>query len=68
MDIGMPGMNGYEVARYIREQPQFKDIKLVALTGLGQEEDRQLSHDVGFDFHLTKPVDSAVLKDLIIHM
>ena len=68
MDIGMPGMNGYEVARRIREQPQFNDIKLVALTGWGQEEDRRLSHNAGFDYHLTKPVDSTVLKDLITHM
>ena len=68
MDIGMPGMNGYEVARHIREQPQFNDIKLVALTGWGQEEDRRLSHNAGFDYHLTKPVDSTVLKDLITHM
>ncbi|MEO9061587.1 MAG: PAS domain S-box protein [Nitrosospira sp.] len=65
MDIGMPGMNGYEVARRIREQPQFNGIKLVALTGWGQEEDRRLSRDAGFDYHLTKPVDSRILKDLI---
>jgi PAS domain S-box-containing protein len=65
MDIGMPGMNGYDVARHIRGQPQFNDIKLVALTGWGQEEDRRLSHDAGFDYHLTKPVDSKLLKDLI---
>ncbi len=68
MDIGMPGMNGYEVARHIRAQPQFNDIKLLALTGWGQEEDRRLSHNAGFDYHLTKPVDSTVLKDLITHM
>ncbi|WP_090370934.1 PAS domain S-box protein [Nitrosospira sp. Nl5] len=68
MDIGMPGMDGYEVARRIREQPQFKDIKLVALTGWGQEEDRRLSRASGFDHHLTKPVDFKVLEDLIAAM
>jgi PAS domain S-box-containing protein len=66
MDIGMPGMDGNEVARRIREQPQFDDIKLIALTGWGQEKDRQLSHESGFDYHLTKPVNFKVLKDLII--
>jgi CheY-like chemotaxis protein len=65
MDIGMPGMDGNEVARRIREQPQFKDIKLIALTGWGQEKDRRLSHESGFDYHLTKPVNFKVLKGLI---
>ena len=64
MDIGMPGMSGYDVARHIREQPQYEDIKLVALTGWGQEKDRRLSQS-GFDHHLTKPVDFKVLKSLI---
>jgi two-component system CheB/CheR fusion protein len=65
MDIGMPGMDGNEVARRIREQPQYNDIKLIALTGWGQEKDRRLSHESGFDYHLTKPVNFKVLKDLI---
>ncbi|MBA4141985.1 MAG: PAS domain-containing protein [Nitrosospira sp.] len=65
MDIGMPGMTGHEVARHIRQQPEYGDIKLVALTGWGQEEDRRLSRESGFDHHLTKPVDFTVLKNLI---
>jgi PAS domain S-box-containing protein len=65
MDIGMPGMDGNEVARRIRQQPEFSDIKLVALTGWGQEKDRQQSQESGFDHHLTKPVDFQVLADLI---
>ena len=65
MDIGMPGMDGNEVARRVREQPQFNDIKLIALTGWGQEKDRRLSHESGFDYHLTKPVNFKVLKGLI---
>jgi PAS domain S-box-containing protein len=68
MDIGMPGMDGYEVARRIRAQPQFNGIKLVALTGWGQEKDHRNSRAAGFDFHLTKPVDFKVLKELIIGM
>lgn len=65
MDIGMPGMDGNEVARRIREQPQFSNIKLIALTGWGQEKDRRLSHESGFDHHLTKPVNFKVLTELI---
>jgi PAS domain S-box-containing protein len=65
MDIGMPGMSGHDVARRIREQPQFGDITLVALTGWGQEEDRRESKASGFDHHLTKPVNFKVLKDLL---
>jgi PAS domain S-box-containing protein len=68
MDIGMPGMDGHEVARRIRRQPQFNGIKLVALTGWGQEKDRRDSSKAGFDYHLTKPVDFKVLKDIIIGM
>jgi PAS domain S-box-containing protein len=68
MDIGMPGMDGHEVARRIRSQPQFNGIKLVALTGWGQEKDRRDSSKAGFDHHLTKPVDFKVLKDLITGM
>jgi PAS domain S-box-containing protein len=65
MDIGMPGMSGHDVARRIREQPQFNDITLVALTGWGQEEDRRESKASGFDHHLTKPVNFKILKDLL---
>ena len=65
MDIGMPGMDGNEVARRIRQQPAFNDIKLIALTGWGQEKDRQRSKESGFDHHLTKPVNFQDLTDLI---
>ncbi|MBC8072270.1 MAG: PAS domain S-box protein [Deltaproteobacteria bacterium] len=64
-DIGMPKMNGYEVARRLREQPWSREILLVALTGWGQEDDRKKSSEVGFDFHLVKPVDPSALKQLL---
>jgi PAS domain S-box-containing protein len=64
LDIGMPGANGYDVAREIRRQ-QGTRIKLVALTGWGQEGDRRRAMEAGFDFHLTKPVDPGVLNDLL---
>ena len=65
LDIGMPGMNGYEVARRIREQPEGARTTLVAITGWGQEEDKQRSADAGFDHHLTKPVDYHELVQLL---
>ncbi len=65
LDIGLPGMNGYEVARRLREQPELAGTLLVALTGYGQEEDRQRCRDAGFQHHLVKPVDPPVLMRLL---
>jgi CheY-like chemotaxis protein len=65
LDIGMPGMDGHEVARRIRSQPQFASTRLVALTGWGQDEDRRRTQESGFDHHLTKPVDIASLQGLL---
>jgi signal transduction histidine kinase len=65
MDIGMPGLNGYDAARRIREQPWGGNVVLIALTGWGQEEDRRLSLEAGFDVHLTKPVDHRALAKLL---
>jgi PAS domain S-box-containing protein len=65
LDIGMPKINGYEVARRIREQPWGKDMLLVAITGWGQEEDKRRAREAGFDHHLTKPVSLADLEDLL---
>ena len=65
MDIGMPKLNGYEACRRIREQPWAADMVLVALTGWGQEDDRQKSADAGFDHHLVKPVDPQALMKML---
>ena len=65
LDIGMPKLDGYEAARRIREQPWGKNMFLVALTGWGQDEDRQRSKDAGFDAHLVKPVDHSELVTLL---
>jgi PAS domain S-box-containing protein len=64
MDLGMPRMNGYEAARHIREQAWSDGIVLVALTGWGQEEDRQRTREAGFDHHLVKPAEPAALQKL----
>jgi CheY-like chemotaxis protein len=61
LDIGLPKLNGYEAARAIRERPNGGSINLIALTGWGQEEDRQRSKDAGFDGHMVKPVDHVEL-------
>jgi CheY-like chemotaxis protein len=65
LDIGMPGMDGYEVARRIRANPANRDVHLIALTGWGQDEDRQRSADAGFDHHLVKPADVDQLRQLL---
>ncbi len=65
LDLGMPGMDGYEVARRIRERHDLADITLIALTGWGQDEDRRRSRQAGFDHHLVKPPDLAKLETLL---
>jgi len=65
LDIGLPGMNGYEVAKQIRQQPALKNSVLVAMTGYGQESDRKSSHEAGFDHHLVKPADFAKLLQIL---
>ena len=65
LDIGMPELNGYEVARRVRALPWGGDTTLVALTGWGQEDDRRRSQEAGFDAHLVKPVDHAQLMQLL---
>jgi len=65
LDIGLPGMNGYELARQLRQRPGGRDMALIALTGYGQAEDRRKSREAGFDHHLTKPVNYDTLVTLI---
>ncbi len=65
LDIGLPNMNGYEACRRIREQPGGNEVVIVALTGWGQDEDRRRSREAGFDEHLVKPLDPAVLMKLL---
>jgi PAS domain S-box-containing protein len=65
LDIGLPGLNGYEAARRIREQQKDKRIVLVALTGWGKDDDRRRSKQAGFDAHLVKPVDPTTLGKLL---
>ncbi|MFN9974253.1 MAG: response regulator, partial [Phycisphaerae bacterium] len=55
LDIGLPGLNGYEVAKLIRGQPFGSDMTLIALTGYGQDSDRRTSTAAGFNYHLVKP-------------
>jgi CheY-like chemotaxis protein len=65
LDIGLPKLSGLEACRRIREQPWGKDMVLVALTGLGQDDDRVNSRAAGFDRHMVKPVDYPTLMRLL---
>jgi PAS domain S-box-containing protein len=65
LDIGLPKLNGYDVARQIRRQPGGAEVVLVALTGWGQDEDRRRSQEAGFDLHVVKPVDLMALEQLL---
>jgi CheY-like chemotaxis protein len=66
LDIGMPGMDGYETARRLRSTPEGRDISLVALTGWAQDEDRRRTKAEGFVRHLLKPVDADALRAVLL--
>lgn len=66
--LGMPVMDGHELAQRLRADPRFERVELVALTGWGQEADRARTASTGFDKHFVKPVDSEVLQSLIASM
>lgn len=65
VDVGLPGMDGYAIARAIRSQPELNGIYMVALTGYGQSSDRQQARETGFNMHFTKPVDFQELSQLL---
>jgi CheY-like chemotaxis protein len=65
LDIGLPGMDGYEVARRLRAQPELENLRLIALTGYGHDSDRMRSREAGFDHHLVKPVEFDSLTRLL---
>src|SRR5262249_27918589 len=66
MDIGLPGMDGHEVGRLLRERGLFSEGLLIAMTGYGQDEDRRRSYEAGFNCHLVKPVDPQELFQLLV--
>ena len=68
LDLGLPVMDGFEVARRLRGSPSHQGIRLIAITGYGQEADRERSRDAGFDAHLVKPVDLDQLGALIAEL
>jgi len=65
LDIGLPGLNGYEVAKQIRKEPTLKNVVLVALTGYGQESDKHASMEAGFNHHLIKPARIAEVRQIL---
>jgi two-component system CheB/CheR fusion protein len=66
LDVGLPEMDGFEMARRLRAKPEYADMYLIALTGYGQATDRAASRDAGFDEHLVKPVDIDALLNLLV--
>lgn len=66
LDIGLPDMNGYEVARRLRQHAQTESMRLIALTGYGQDSDHQQAEEAGFDHHLVKPVPPQKLQELLV--
>jgi CheY-like chemotaxis protein len=67
LDIGLPGMSGHDLARCLRDDQELRGMRLIALTGYGQDEDRRRSREAGFDEHLTKPISLATLHDVLEH-
>jgi CheY-like chemotaxis protein len=65
LDIGMPRLSGYEVAEAVRAEPWGREMKLIAVTGWGQEDDKQRARSAGFDQHLVKPVDPSDVDRLL---
>jgi CheY-like chemotaxis protein len=61
----LPDINGYEVAQHLRQQQHSKNLRLIAMTGYGQDADRQRSKEAGIDLHLVKPVDPKKLQDVL---
>jgi CheY-like chemotaxis protein len=67
LDIGMPGMDGFEVARELRKEKSLDGMLLIALTGWGEDEDKKRSLDAGFDLHLVKPVEFDAIESILKH-
>jgi CheY-like chemotaxis protein len=65
LDIGLPRLDGYQVARRVRAEPWGRGLLLVAMTGWGQDEDKRRAAEAGFDHHLTKPVDPTAIEKLL---
>jgi CheY-like chemotaxis protein len=65
LDIGLPELDGWKVAELIRQQPILHDIVLIAMTGYGQNSDRQRSQQAGFDHHFVKPVEFRTLRQIL---
>lgn len=65
LDLGLPGLDGFEVARALRREPGLEALRIIAVTGYGQESDREKAREAGIDQHLVKPADPAFLESLL---
>jgi CheY-like chemotaxis protein len=68
LDIGLPGLNGYEVARRLRQHPQLNGVRLIAMTGYGEEAYRRRAQDAGFDTYLVKPIDFVKVQEVLARL
>jgi two-component system CheB/CheR fusion protein len=66
IDLGLPRISGYDLAQWLRGQPQFRNVTLIAETGWGREEDRRRAREAGFDYHLVKPIDHKQLVEILV--
>lgn len=67
LDVGLPGLDGYQVARHLRSSPELHGIVLIALTGYGQDADLERSRQAGFDHHFVKPTDPSTICEVLAH-
>ena len=65
LDVALPGLNGYEVARAVRGDPALSHARIIAVTGSGQEQDREAAREAGFDQYLVKPIDLGFIESLL---
>src|SRR5690349_21485204 len=65
LDLGLPGLDGFEVARALRREPDLQGVRIIAISGYGSESDRRRAQDAGVDQHLVKPADPAFLESLL---
>ena len=68
LDIGLPGLDGWQAARLVRAQSGFETVRIVAITGYATDEDRQRSRQAGFDAHIVKPIDFKLLESILRHV
>jgi len=68
LDIGLPGMNGYEVCQRLRNDPEIKNLVIIAQTGWGEDQHKTMSQEAGFDYYMVKPIEMEKLRQLLLSL